>query len=617
MKRIWYIGGAALALSSTLAMAQPESLLPDFFDEEPEEATPAPAPAPAPVPVAPGQPSAPDAPSLPGTAPMPAGPMVQPFPSQPVFAPIELPEDFPTLEEIEEMEERELNELFGLRPKYDVPPASRRALTRIGVISSEEGGFASNALARQPAALVRAALEGTQGPLVSRWGHILLRRTLASRINAPAGMDELEFAALRASLLTRMGEANVARQLVQDVDTDNFDRALTDAAFLAYLGSGDLLGMCPITQLKPTIRDDGDWILTYAICEAYMGDARGSDRRLQRALGEGDAAEIDVRLAQRFAGAASEGGRGVTIEWNENDQLTIWRLSLARALGVEIPEGLLAAAPSRFDFSDTMIPAVPIVRRVEASEHAGARGVLSSAAMVDLYSRLYDSELVNAGDRQPSALLRETYVAETAEQRFAAMQSLWGADVSYGQQVLTAYAAARLPVTPELAGNADAIVTSMLSAGLDANAMRWMETVEVGSVAWGQLALAQAGSSVNVAGGDVDSFIDSDNSEDARKSQFLLAGLAGLGRLDSASVSDFSSRLDIDLTARSTWSDRISLAGQHGNAPLVALLAGVGMQGTSWDAMTARHLYHIVSALRAVGLEGEARMIAAEAVARA
>jgi hypothetical protein len=32
--------------------------------------------------------------------------------------------------------------------------------------------------------------------------------------------------------------------------------------------------------------------------------------------------------------------------------------------------------------------------------------------------------------------------------------------------------------------------------------------------------------------------------------------------------------------------------------------------------MTALHLYHIVSALRRVGLDGEARMIAAEAVAR-
>ena len=40
------------------------------------------------------------------------------------------------------------------------------------------------------------------------------------------------------------------------------------------------------------------------------------------------------------------------------------------------------------------------------------------------------------------------------------------------------------------------------------------------------------------------------------------------------------------------------------------------MQGDSWSKMTPLHLYHIVSALRRVGLEPEARMIAAEAVAR-
>ena len=48
----------------------------------------------------------------------------------------------------------------------------------------------------------------------------------------------------------------------------------------------------------------------------------------------------------------------------------------------------------------------------------------------------------------------------------------------------------------------------------------------------------------------------------------------------------------------------------------MALLAGLGMQGTGWDKMTSVNLYHIVSALNRVGLGAEARMIAAEAVAR-
>jgi hypothetical protein len=41
------------------------------------------------------------------------------------------------------------------------------------------------------------------------------------------------------------------------------------------------------------------------------------------------------------------------------------------------------------------------------------------------------------------------------------------------------------------------------------------------------------------------------------------------------------------------------------------------MQTASWHGMPPEALYRIVAALRAVGLEGEARMIAAEAIARA
>ena len=68
----------------------------------------------------------------------------------------------------------------------------------------------------------------------------------------------------------------------------------------------------------------------------------------------------------------------------------------------------------------------------------------------------------------------------------------------------------------------------------------------------------------------------------------------------------------------SAESDRrkIDRAAELGNPALVALLAGVGMQGSGWDKMTARHLFHIVRALDRVGLNAEARMIAAEAVAR-
>ena len=58
-------------------------------------------------------------------------------------------------------------------------------------------------------------------------------------------------------------------------------------------------------------------------------------------------------------------------------------------------------------------------------------------------------------------------------------------------------------------------------------------------------------------------------------------------------------------------------AAQRGEKATVALLAAVGMQGQDWSGLPATHLYHVVAALHRVGLDPEARMIAAEALSRA
>ena len=156
----------------------------------------------------------------------------------------------------------------------------------------------------------------------------------------------------------------------------------------------------------------------------------------------------------------------------------------------------------------------------------------------------------------------------------------------------------------------------MLAAGLDRNAMLWGSAVDEGSAAWALLALAQPNRQGNVSSGAVDQFIDDDGSPEKRKSGFLLAGLAGLGRLDLDDAQGAAQDLGVSLTHDSAWSRAIDRAGEYRNPALVALLAGLGMQGSGWDKMTARHLFHIVRALDRAGLSAEARMIAAEAVAR-
>ncbi|HLV07933.1 MAG TPA: hypothetical protein VKY80_09710, partial [Croceibacterium sp.] len=286
MRRGLLLAGIALALTSTLATAAPESLLPDTFGDPPPAPAPAPRPTAAPAPApAPGVASPPP----PGTS----VPVIQPLPQLPQpLAPIPqvtLPPDFPSLAEIERMSPDEIDELFGLKPKFDIPPAARRAVREVGVIGPEEGGFPVGSIDDQPAQLIHAVLAANRGTLVSRWGHILLRRALSSRLDAPRDMDPVDFAALRAGLLNRLGESMAARALVQDVDTANYNTALGRAAFDAYLATGDVLGICPVAQLKSTLLDDGEWKMARAICSAYSGDARQAERELQRILYYGEA----------------------------------------------------------------------------------------------------------------------------------------------------------------------------------------------------------------------------------------------------------------------------------------------------------------------------------------
>jgi hypothetical protein len=532
----------------------------------------------------------------------------------------------PSLEELENMSTEELDQLLGLKPKFDIPPGARRALTRIGVLAVDEGGLPPRALANQPVSLVRAALSGTKGPLVSRWGHILIRRALASRMAAPLGMDPIEFAALRVGVLNRIGEHAVARAVVQDIDTANWSTSLTAEALTAYLAAGDITGACPAVRLQGSARDDGEWQLMQAICNAYAGESALAASQLDRALFREVAPRVDVLLARRFAGAAGRGQRAVQIEWDGVDTLNPWRFSLATALGEPVPEALLESALEAPDGgyyarAGAVLPMLPAADRAAFAGRAAREGVLSSQALIDIYSAVYADTAAEGDAATHAASLRQAYLAESPSDRIAAMQRLWQAGSAidggdgYGARVLTAYAAARIPADAAHADAAGGLIAAMLTAGLDRDALSWRTVVEEGSLGWALIALA-APSSDRIGQGGVETFIGDDDSAGARKSAFLVAGLAGLGKVSEGDAGSLAGDVGLDLERQTRWTRAISRAAEVNNPALVVMLAGLGMQGASWEQMTPLHLYHITAALTRVGLGAEARMIAAEAVAR-
>lgn len=615
MRVAYLLAGAALALTSVWAVAQdaPESLLPDMFED------PSPTPAPRPAPTADPARSA-------GTPRSVSTPVVQALPVGSSAPSTETADGLrlsrvPTLEEIERMTPEDFEELLGSKIQFDTPPGARRSMERVGMLDESEGGLPANSLANQNPRLIELALSANRGGLVSRWGHILMRRALASRLQAPAGMEPQQFAALRIGLLLRMGEIDAARAVLQDIDIDNYTPALGDLAMHTYERTADFTGLCPVMASHGSERDDPQWDAAKTICEAFRGNSSSALSKLERDRRRGTMANIDLLLAQKYAGAAGKARRAVTIEWDKVEDMTPWRYGLAIGVGLEPPEKLMTAAGVQYSYTTALAPMVSLQSRALASDRACAAGILSNAAMVDLYSQIYADTEITGELQERAEALRDAYTLEGPADRLAAIQTLWSgaSDEQSGhtRRVLTAAAAARMPATEEFADSAAGLIASMLSAGYDANAMRWSSVVEGGSPAWGLLALASPGGARSVDTGDLDRYIEDDGSDNRRKGAFLVAGLAGLGRLDEGDASRYSRDLALGLGGSTRWTTAIDSAAGRGDKASVVLLAGFGMQGASWQRMTPRYLFHIVSALRRVGLEAEARMIAAEAVSRA
>jgi hypothetical protein len=624
--RLALLACAAIAALSGLAVTAQESLLPPGFDDKPAPpprkppTPPRPATSSAPAPARPAAPAAVTV-QRPTTSPTPqvvAVPQVQPVAPavSGAAAPVAAPGGSGTIDAalIDQL-------IASAKPKADIPPQAQRSLSRVGFFDAADGGFPAVSSHYLNGPFVAGLLTKLRGDLVSRWGHILLRRALASRLDTPVGMSGADWAALRAEALLRMGEADAARAMVQEVDNGFYTPALENAAMGSFLATADPVGLCPVTALTAAGRPGWDWTLARAICTAFTGgEGAPALAVLDSAMRRGVAPKIDILLAQKFAGAASKGRRAVKIEWSGVDSLTPWRTGLSLATGLEPPEDLRKQAGAAYAVLAVRAPMLPLAARAEAADVAAERGILSASAMVDLYSEIH---ALDEPDRTWGPLadtLRSAYLAAEAADRLAAIRSLWGdasdPDRAYSRLVLTAFAAARVTPDADLAGDAKGLIASMLTAGLDRNALRWAGVVPVGSEAWGLIALSAPAKPAAISGDALGSFLSGDTSTGGLRSRFLLAGLMGLGRVDPQTARGFADKLKVDLARETRWTRAIDAAAASENPVLVALLAGFGMQGSGWDKMTPLHLYHIISALRRAGLEGEARMIAAEAVAR-
>jgi hypothetical protein len=419
-------------------------------------------------------------------------------------------------------------------------------------------------------------------------------------------------------LILRMGDAVVARQLVQQVDSGVYSKRLLEVSMPIFLANADLSGMCPIADAGSQKTESPEWKTALSICASLAGEQARATSLLNQVRNKGWVKGIDYLLTEKAVGAGTNGRRTVKIEWDKVTTMTSWRHGMAQATGIEPPEALYAGLGKQADGWRVQLPMISTKTRVKTATGAAALGVLSNRAMVDIYGLAAEDQDIADDISTRADNVRAAFVGSSDGDRIAAMQSLWDGATNETQRrgmfVLTARAAALVAPNSGNAGDADRLIASMLSGGFDSQAARWISLVDEGSLGWGMLAAGAPEWRNMVDTGALGDFQGNDDSEKYHKSALLVAGLAGLGRVSSDTLSSFATDIETNVTRETSWSRAIKAAAARGESGTVALLAAAGLQAPDWSKVPAHHIYHIVGALRTVGLEAEARMIAAEAV---
>jgi hypothetical protein len=591
-------GSAALAVLLALpAIAQdrPESLLPEGFGD-PTTVKPEPA-------------QKPQTPSKPSTS-VPSG-----SPSN-VGAGVESVDQLSPLEEL--LVEKPVQQV-------EYPRDARRDPRFAGTLDPDALDLGMRPWGGASGKSLEILMRRMNTPLASRWAHIGLRNALLASAEAPDDVNPADWAAERAWLLLRMGEADAARLLIASVDSDGFTPKMRQVAIQSALASSDPSAMCPLesglTKVEPRVAS-----LVTAICASLSGEAERAAADIEAARRRGRVGAIDLALADKVVGAGAETSRAVTIEWEPVDRLNSWRYGLSTATAMMPPERLLNSTSLQTRAWLARAPMFSATQRIPAARIAAGLGVLSSQALIDLYSNAYDATDPDQLGETDAWQLRLAFVGKDQDARLSAMRKLWGNAQSPVEQmaarVLLSRPARRVRPSGDLQSDAANIVASLLAGGFDREAARWSTTLgdlddDQADEVWAMLALGSPDTaSLGIDASRIDDFADRDQSEGKQRTALLIAGLAGLGRIDAREAGRLSREHQLGLGAETSWTRLIDGAMRRRQRATALVLAASGLQGREFDEVGPIYLFHAINALRATGQDYLARMIAAEALAR-
>jgi hypothetical protein len=504
-----------------------------------------------------------------------------------------------------------------------LPSTQRKPEDALGVLDPTTGGFDRTLWQGSLGSFITELMNRMQVPIGSRIGHITLRRALASKAVAPRGSDPVSFDAARTQLLLRLGEADLASRLAAQVPQASYNRRLYAVAAQAHLAAFNLPATCPLAAKAIVFSQDSIWPLLSAICAALQGDEGGAALGLELARDSAKVNRFDLAIADRMVTAVTGGGRGGIVDWPEKGILTTYRLATIYLGGQVMPSFAITKSNAAVQGWMAQSGAVDSQARMLAGWTAASTGVMNTDAWIGLWASRGAAMSPAVLAYAPEGNLMRANTGLIAN-RLKAIKGLWALGKSdrgrMAMYLLSSDAAARLPVLPQFEADAGNLTRAMMLGGKTEAALRWYDVLGRAKSAtaqserlemWAALEILDSKNRVAGSADQLKNWIAAQpEAIREKRGRLALAALRGLG---VAYAQDASVGVKVDDTPSGKVFELLAAAAARRAKGEVVVLAALVM-GDQPESVNGESLEQVVKAYRRVGLEREARLMAAEAV---
>jgi len=359
-----------------------------------------------------------------------------------------------------------------------------------GVLSVADGGFGATMWQGTPGGILEQLLPQLPVTSASPTMRDLMRRLLLTGAEVPSGGTPGSLIALRAGLLSAMGDFVAVKSLLAAVPGRSADpdllRVEVDARFL----TGDVARACQLANAYIQEQQSTYWQKAFIFCQALEGD--------------GDAALLGISLLEELGvnDPVFFQLMDALVRENEPDYSapvidsladpTPLQLALARVAKVTLPSDVIASNRPGVLRAIAISPNAPPQLRLEAAERAEAAGALPVDALRQLYASIafskedLDSPLSRAaqlsGPMSRALLYRATLMQTLPAAQAEALQQVLALARQGGRYGSSARAflpqLTRIPATLDLAWFAPEAIRAYLISGRTIDAAPWFAVLQ-------------------------------------------------------------------------------------------------------------------------------------------